>query len=69
MARPVIVCHAEDCPARKNPKKPLRVTDETAHAWIFACPTCLNVRAIAKQKIGGTIGAGRRDDQPAKQYW
>ena len=47
-------------------EKAMSVINETASSWVFQCRTCLNVRAVAKQKIGGTIGQGKRDDMAAK---
>lgn len=46
----------------------MRVTDETHRHWVFECTTCQNLRTIDKFKAGGTIGAGRREDQPALKY-
>ena len=61
-----IVCHCPECPDRLKSGKPMEVKNETASSWVFQCRTCLNVRAVAKQKIGGTIGQGKRDDMAAK---
>lgn len=60
-----IVCHCPDCPRNGLPVKQI---DETFHSWIFECPTCKNLRCVSKAKVGGTIGAGRRDDEPALKY-
>lgn len=60
-----VVCWCEDCP-RKG--KEMRVTDETHRHWVFECVTCQNLRTVDKFKAGGTIGAGRREDQPALKY-
>ncbi len=65
MAGPVIVCHGEDCPRRLNRQYPMKPVDETYRHVTYQCQTCLNVRAVGKDKVGGTIGAGRREDQPA----
>ena len=37
--------------------------------WAFECPRCGTLRAVDKQKIGGTIGAGdRRSDGSRSAY-
>lgn len=65
MAGLVIVCHCPDCP-RKGQE--MKQTDETHRHWLFRCPTCDNLRIVDKFRAGGTIGAGRREDQPAPQW-
>lgn len=35
---------------------------ETVSAWVFACSTCYNVRAMSKAMLGGTIGSGEKED-------
>ena len=60
-----VVCHCEDCP-RKG--LAMTVQDETHRHWIFRCQVCENWRTVDKFRAGGTIGAGRREDQPATQY-
>jgi hypothetical protein len=46
----------------------MTVTDETYQHWVFRCPVCENYRTVDKFRAGGTIGAGRREDQPARKY-
>lgn len=65
----MIVCQCEECPKYRQADAPLKVIDETYGHWIFRCQTCLNLRTVDKHRAGGTIGAGRREDQPPKTLW
>jgi len=60
-----IVCHCPECP-RKG--KSMKCIDETERHWIFKCLVCDNLRTVDKFRAGGTIGAGRREDQPPLKY-
>ena len=60
-----IVCQCEDCPRFHHE---MDVKDETFSHWVFRCRTCENLRTVDKFRVGGTIGAGRREDQPALKY-
>lgn len=46
----------------------MTVQDETHKHWVFRCPVCENWKAVDKFRAGGTMGAGRREDQPAIKY-
>lgn len=63
-----IVCRVDECPWKQDRAHPMRVKDETARHWVFECPRCLNLRCIGKDRVGGTIGQGRHDDQPVPKY-
>lgn len=41
---------------------------EHASAWVFGCPRCGTIRAVTKDKAGGSVGAGRRDDGSKDAY-
>jgi hypothetical protein len=62
----LVVCHNPDCRDSVENKpadpRPMRCISETFSAWTFACETCGARRAVTKDQIGGTVGAGRRDD-------
>ena len=55
------VCKNEECQNYKNSSKPLKLVDETWHAWIFDCKKCFSRQVKTKDKMGGVIGAGRKD--------
>jgi len=65
-----VVCRNDDCPdsaGRSSYPPALKLLKETASAWVFECPRCaqegrISIRAVTKDQIGGTFGAGRRDD-------
>lgn len=40
----------------------MRVHRETASAWVFRCPRCGLLNCVTKRLIGGTRGAGGKDD-------
>jgi len=60
-----IVCHAPDCPRNGQA---MTLQDATHGHWVFRCAVCENWRTVDKTRAGGTLGAGRRDDQPALKY-
>lgn len=64
--RPVVVCHNPTCPTsienRPTDPVPMVCVGELASGWSFKCPTCHSPRGMSKDFIGGTMGAGRRDD-------
>lgn len=35
---------------------------ELSHAWTFDCRQCGTRRVVTKDKVGGTVGSGQRDD-------
>ncbi len=47
---------------RSSDPRPMRVVNETASAYSFHCDTCSWRRVWTKNLVGGTMGAGRRDD-------
>lgn len=63
-----IICRVEECPWYRQADHPMKVYDETERHWVFQCQRCLNLRTVDKFKIGGTIGQGRKDDEPVKKY-
>lgn len=45
----------------------MKRVNETESAWVFICVRCekegrRSPRVVTKDQIGGTLGAGRRDD-------
>ena len=58
MANITVVCKNPDCTKRLSP---MVCTGETWHAWSFQCKACGALRAVTKDKIGGVVGAGKRD--------
>lgn len=41
----------------------MRCTGEYPTAWSFMCPTCGARRAVTKDKVGGTMGAGSSENR------
>lgn len=66
MAGVIVVCQLETCPVSKhrrpNDPTPMKLVREHFSAWVFQCQTCHNFRVVTKDRIGGTVGQGRRDD-------
>ena len=64
--RLLVTCHNPTCPdsVENKPLDPVCMvcTGETFSAWTFKCATCRSERAMTKDLVGGTMGAGRRDD-------
>ena len=40
----------------------MRVHRETSSSWVFVCPRCGLLSCVMKRLIGGTHGAGSKDD-------
>lgn len=60
MARTVICL---SCSEHGRGRQEMRPTGETPTAWLFRCARCDSHRAVTKNHVGGTVGAGdRRDD-------
>lgn len=66
----MVVCRSPECrdgvEQRPLDPKPLVKTGETYSAWTFRCATCGSLRVVTKDQIGGTIGAGKTDEQRGK---
>ena len=54
----IVVCRNEACPRRGSA---MTCTGEYETVWTFACKTCGSRRAVTKDKVGGTIGAGQKE--------
>ena len=76
MPRVMVVCKtdgsagpdAQRCP--NYMRDPLPMLREFYSAWLFQCPVCHNIRAVTKDQIGGTFGAGEiRDDGTKPQRY
>lgn len=59
------VCRFEDCPKKDSLDNPLVKIEEFFEAWLMRCRYCGRNRVVTKDKIGGTMGAGRRADGTA----
>jgi hypothetical protein len=56
-----VICHA--CKEHIGVRREMAYAGESPSAWLFHCRYCGSRRAVTKEKIGGTVGAGdRRDD-------
>lgn len=61
----IVVCHNPDCRDSKENSldpRPMTFVKETFSVWTFKCDTCGARRAVTKDVVGGTLGAGHRDD-------
>jgi len=56
------VCRFEDCPKKDSLDNPLVNIEEYEEAWLMRCSYCGRHRIVTKDKVGGTMGAGRRGD-------
>ena len=68
MPSSIIICRVDECPAKFNRDKPMKVLDETFNHWVFQCQTCLNLRTVSKDRVGGTRMSGRREDVPPRKW-
>jgi len=70
MSTLVVVCHNPQCrdsvESKPTDPRPMTKTGETFSCWTFKCGTCGSLRAVSKDQIGGTWGAGKTDDQRGK---
>lgn len=69
-----VVCRNEECAdSRERSPDPPQLTriGERENAWVFKCARCeregrVALRVVTKNLIGGTVGAGRTDDNRGK---
>jgi len=59
-----VVCPA--CQEHQRGRVEMTPTGETPTAWLFRCRVCDGRRAVTKNHIGGTLGAGDRRDDGSK---
>jgi len=58
-----LLCQNELLPdGTPHPPTPLQAVRELPTVWAFSCPRCGALQVWDKHKVGGTLGAGARDD-------
>jgi len=58
----IVVCRNEACPHAADRDRPMKMVEEYDTHWLFVCLLCQNGRVVTKEKVGGTLGAGRVAD-------